>query len=228
MTTAVPDGVSEAEVAAVREREAARSQQLTREGRLRRLWRPPLQPGEWRSIGLFIADGETDLEQTLASMPLRIWRTDEVTPLGAHPNDLGRDRVALDLGSTEFLTTFVVAVPTGTSSDVVAETTTREAGRTSELAAEGSLLRLWTLHGHGRVLGHWQASGPDRMRDIVRSLPMADWLAVDTLELTRHPSDPATAGAIRVGGGQVGSASSIAVMTGGRDTLALSESSCPD
>jgi muconolactone delta-isomerase len=31
------------------------------------------------------------------------------------------------------------------------------------------------------------------MRDILRSLPMGDWLAVDTVPLTRHPSDPATA-----------------------------------
>lgn len=191
MTTHVPQGVSEAEVAAVREREAARSRQLTLEGRLRRLWRPPLQPGEWRSIGLFVADGETDLEQTLASMPLRIWRTDQVTPLGAHPNDPGRDRVALDLGSTEFLTTFVVAVPPGTNPDVVVDTTSREAARSRELAAEGSLLRLWTLPGPGHALGHWQTSGRDRMQAIVQSLPMADWLVVDTLELTRHPSDPA-------------------------------------
>jgi muconolactone delta-isomerase len=51
------------------------------------LWRPPLQPGEWRTLGLFAADDEHQLEQVLASMPLRIWRTDEVTPLSPHPND---------------------------------------------------------------------------------------------------------------------------------------------
>src|ERR1700691_4318310 len=30
-------------------------------------------------------DGQ--LEEVLASMPLRVWRTDEVTPLAPHPND---------------------------------------------------------------------------------------------------------------------------------------------
>ncbi|MEU8613995.1 muconolactone Delta-isomerase family protein, partial [Actinoplanes sp. NPDC048791] len=31
-----------------------------------------------------------DLEATLATMPLRAWRVDEVTPLSPHPNDPGR------------------------------------------------------------------------------------------------------------------------------------------
>ena len=205
MTTQVPGGVSDAEVAAVREREARCSRQLALDGRLRRLWRPPLRPGEWRSIGLFSADEDSDLHQTLTSMPLRIWRIDQVTPLGHHPNDPGRDREALDPGLTEFLTTFRVAVPPGTSSDVVAETLAREADRASELAAQGSLLRLWTLPGADRALGHWQATGHDRMQHLMRSLPMAAWLDVDTLQLTRHPSDPASADAVHVGSGRSGS-----------------------
>ena len=30
---------------------------------------------------------EIELEKVLASMPLRVWRSDDVVPLGAHPND---------------------------------------------------------------------------------------------------------------------------------------------
>ena len=30
-----------------------------------------------------------ELEQVLASMPLRVWRRDSVTPLSPHPNDPG-------------------------------------------------------------------------------------------------------------------------------------------
>jgi len=33
--------------------------------------------------------GDAQIEQVLASMPLRIWRTDEVTPLTPHPSDPG-------------------------------------------------------------------------------------------------------------------------------------------
>ena len=90
MTTRVPEGTSAAAVQDVRAREAARSGELAAEGHLLRLWRPPVQPGEWRTLGLFAADDDRQLEQVLASMPLRVWRTDEVTPLSPHPNDPAR------------------------------------------------------------------------------------------------------------------------------------------
>src|SRR5438445_1356072 len=89
MTTHVPDGTSEQSVDLVKNREAVRANELAAQGHLLRLWRPPLQPGEWRTIGLFAADDDIDLEKNLASMPLRVWRTDEVTPLSHHPNDPG-------------------------------------------------------------------------------------------------------------------------------------------
>ncbi len=91
MTTQVPDGTSEAAVRGIRGREAAHSQELAAQGHLLRLWRPPLQPGEWRTLGLFAADDREQLEAVLASMPLRVWRTDEVTPLSPHPNDPARN-----------------------------------------------------------------------------------------------------------------------------------------
>jgi muconolactone D-isomerase len=90
MTTHVPDGTSEGAVQDIRARESARSSQLATQGHLLRLWRPPLQPGEWRTLGLFVADDGAELEGVLASMPLRVWRTDEVTPLSPHPNDPAR------------------------------------------------------------------------------------------------------------------------------------------
>jgi muconolactone D-isomerase len=41
-------------------------------------------------LGLFAAADGDRLEEVLASMPLRVWRTDEVTPLSSHPNDPAR------------------------------------------------------------------------------------------------------------------------------------------
>ena len=90
MTTHVPEGTPEEDVQEIRRREAARSRELAAQGHLLRLWRPPLQPGEWRTLGLFAAADDRQLEEVLASMPLRIWRTDEVTPLSPHPNDPAR------------------------------------------------------------------------------------------------------------------------------------------
>ena len=90
MTTHVPDGTSDHDVEELRGREAVRSKELAAEGHILRLWRPPLAPGEWRTLGLFAAADGEQLEEVLASMPLRVWRTDEVTPLSPHPNDPGR------------------------------------------------------------------------------------------------------------------------------------------
>ena len=86
MTTRVPEGSERRRPGRPRPR-AARSGELAAQGHLLRLWRPPLHPGEWRTLGLFAADDDQQLEEVLASMPLRVWRTDEVTPLSPHPND---------------------------------------------------------------------------------------------------------------------------------------------
>jgi muconolactone delta-isomerase len=90
MVTTVPDGTTDAEVDAIRMREAARSRELAAQGHLLRLWRPPLAAGEWRTWGLFRAADATELESVLSSMPLRVWRHDTVTPLTAHPSDPDR------------------------------------------------------------------------------------------------------------------------------------------
>src|SRR5882724_9422526 len=139
MTTLVPDGTTDEVVQAIRGREAARSRELAAQGHLLRLWRPPLRPGEWRTLGLFAAADGSQLEEALASMPLRVWRTDEVTPLSSHPND---PALAARNAGTEFLTTFTISIPEGTPGRAVDDTEAREAQRTKELAGQGHLLRL--------------------------------------------------------------------------------------
>ncbi|MFD3925453.1 muconolactone Delta-isomerase family protein [Streptomyces sp. NPDC058614] len=192
MTTRVPGGTPAHDVENVRAREAAHTRDLAAQGRVLRLWRPPLEPGEWRSIGLFAADDADGVERTLASMPLRVWRTDEVTTLGPHPDDPGRGRVPLSESSQEFLVTLVVDVPYGTNAETLEEMTAREDDRARDPAGKGHLIRLWRLPGQGRSLGLWQAAGTRQMRDILRSLPLAEWLTGETVPLTRHPSDPAS------------------------------------
>src|SRR5436853_5083963 len=140
MTTRVPDGTPEQAVDDVRAREAAHSRDLAAQGHLLRLWRPPLRPGEWRTFGLFAADDPNQLEEVLASMPLRVWRTDEVMPLAPHPNDPGLARG----GAVEFLITMTIAVPEGTPHQTVEDTKAREAERVnwpSSDTSSGSGLR---------------------------------------------------------------------------------------
>ena len=167
MTTHVPWGTADEAVDGIRAREAARSRELAAQGHLLRLWRPPLQPGEWRTLGLFAADDARQLEEVLASMPLRVWRADAVTPLSPHPNDPARQAgdprpPAAGAAGSEFLTTFTLTVPAGTPGETVDTAVAREAGSARELAGQGHLLRLWALPGDGRELGLVAGAGYGR------------------------------------------------------------------
>src|SRR5579862_1990818 len=124
MTTHVPAGTTDEAVADVRAREGAHTRELAAQGHVLRLWRPPLAPGEWRTLGLFAAADGDELERVLASMPLRVWRTDEVTPLGPHVNDPDPRPAP---GPPEFLTAFTLVIPDGTA----------EAEAQDTIAAEG-------------------------------------------------------------------------------------------
>jgi len=194
MTTRVPAGTSQAAVDDMRLREARRAAELARAGHLLRLWRPPLQPGEWRSLGLFSATNDASLEQVLASMPLRAWRVDEPLRLSPHPNDSAAS--AANPGGpagTEFLITMTVSMPPATPQHQVDATLAREAERARDLAAQGHLRRLWALHaepGVHRALGLWRAGSSTEMADIVDRLPLRAWMTVETVPLTPHPNDP--------------------------------------
>jgi muconolactone delta-isomerase len=195
MTTHVPDGTSDAAVEDVRAREAAHSRDLAAEGHLLRLWRPPLQPGEWRTFGLFAAADRAELESVLLSMPLQVWRTDEVATLSPHPNDPAPQAQKAASSHTppaggEFFTTFTITIPPGTPGDVADATETSEAERARELAGQGKLRRLWVLSGEGRTLGLWWASDAAAMQAILDSLPLRGWAEAETIPLSRHPSDP--------------------------------------
>ena len=194
MTTHVPDGTSDTAVEDMRAREAAHSRELAAARHLLRLWRPPLRPGEWRTLGLFDAADRAGLESVLLSMPLRVWRTDEVAPLSPHPNDPGpQTRRAASprqlVEDSEFFTIFTITVPSGTPRDVIDATEANEADRAGQLAALGKLRRLWALSGEGRALGLWRASGDGEMQTILESLPLRGWPDVETVRLAPLPSD---------------------------------------
>jgi muconolactone delta-isomerase len=192
MTTHVPAGTSDAAVEEVRTREAARTQELAAQGHLLRLWRPPLAPGEWRTVGLFEADDQTALETVLLSMPLRVWRTDEAVPLSPHPNDPGGQMAESTPRpeGEEFFTTITISIPTRTPSELVDDVDAREAELARHLAGQGRLLRLWCLPGDHRTLGLWRAANAEEMGTILASLPLRPWAQGETVQLAPHPSDP--------------------------------------
>jgi muconolactone delta-isomerase len=214
MTTNVPDGTSEEAVADIRAREAAHTRELAAQGHILRLWRPPLAPGEWRTLGLFAAADRGELDQILASMPLRVWRSDQITELAKHPNDpdpAAQPQPAPRAGeapAAEFLNTFLLAVPGGAPAQVVADAKAGERRRTHELAAEGHLIRLWLVADPpdgSRAVGLWRAGDAAQVRTFLDSLPMAPWLTEEITPLVPHPSDPAAPGSRpRLTGGLLG------------------------
>ncbi|MFE3164046.1 muconolactone Delta-isomerase family protein [Streptomyces sp. NPDC059224] len=87
LTARVPEGTDPAEVDRRRAAEAVRARELAAQGHLFRLWRPV---GEFRVIGVWRADDETQLrEGVLGSLPMWPWATAAITPLQTHPNDPG-------------------------------------------------------------------------------------------------------------------------------------------
>ncbi|MEW2619903.1 muconolactone Delta-isomerase family protein [Streptomyces sp. NPDC048106] len=94
ITTSVPEGTTEEQVAERRAAEAVRAGELAAAGHLSRLWRPAGErpgPGSWRSLGVWRAADEAELrEKVLGTLPLRPWMSLTVTPLESHPSDPGR------------------------------------------------------------------------------------------------------------------------------------------
>lgn len=83
----IPEGAREREVEDRENAEAAAAARLVRDGHLLRLWRPPVAPGETRTLGLYRAESEAQLDGLLGALPLSEWMSITVTPLAPHPND---------------------------------------------------------------------------------------------------------------------------------------------
>jgi muconolactone D-isomerase len=87
LVTVVPDGTPAEVEADTRAREAVRAAELAAQGHLIRLWRAPLPSGQPRTLGLWRAQNEEEVRRIVATLPLHIWMSVEVTPLAGHPND---------------------------------------------------------------------------------------------------------------------------------------------
>jgi muconolactone delta-isomerase len=83
----VPEGTPETEVTAREDAESAAAAMLVEQGHLIRLWKRCVAPGESRSIGLYRAESEGELDGLLRALPLYEWMRVSVTPLEPHPND---------------------------------------------------------------------------------------------------------------------------------------------
>lgn len=182
MKAHVPAGTPPAAMQDIHAREAVRVRELAAEGTIVRLWRPGASDG--RTFGLLTADEHGLLDKALASMPLHMWRSYEITPLSWHPDDPGAER---GQEAAEFLTRTTITVPPGTSGRTIDELKVREAICNQALAQAGLLVRLWTppiQPGLWQSVGLWSARDVRDLEAILASLPLYRWMTVDTTPLS--------------------------------------------
>ncbi|MFF3916492.1 muconolactone Delta-isomerase family protein [Streptomyces sp. NPDC001852] len=82
-----------------------------------------LPAGTTRCTAGFPALDAARLEDVLASMPLRVWSSDEVAPLAQHPNDPGPASTGAWGAAKEFLVAFAPAAYEGAASQAPADAT---------------------------------------------------------------------------------------------------------
>ena len=85
--TNVPAGASESEVNGRQRAEASAAAKLVDDGHLVRLWNPPAAADENKTLGLYRAESQDELDGLLRALPLYEWMRVAVTPLEPHPND---------------------------------------------------------------------------------------------------------------------------------------------
>ena len=90
----------------------------------------------------------------------------------------------------EFLVRIEVRWPADGDPARKAELAEKEAARSRELAAAGTLKRLWRIPGRWANYGLWDAPDPTALHAAITSLPFFPWLDVEVTPLAQHPSDP--------------------------------------
>ncbi len=90
----------------------------------------------------------------------------------------------------EFLVHMVVSgIQAGSDAELALRE--KEAIRARELAASGTLIRLWRVPGRRENWGIWSAESTDRLHEALTSLPFFPYLGITVYPLASHPNDPA-------------------------------------
>jgi muconolactone delta-isomerase len=93
----------------------------------------------------------------------------------------------------EFLVEFEVEVPDGTPESEVERRNGAEASAAARLVEEGRLLRLWrraAVADDTTVIGVYAADSQAELDDLLRALPLAEWMQITIIPLAPHPNDP--------------------------------------
>lgn len=90
----------------------------------------------------------------------------------------------------EFLVEIEVRWPPDGDPEQKAALADAERKRSGELAAAGTLKRLWRIPGRWANVGLWEAADATALHEALSSLPFFPWLDIEVRPLARHHSDP--------------------------------------
>jgi muconolactone D-isomerase len=93
----------------------------------------------------------------------------------------------------EFLVEFEVNVPDAAPASEIEARNRAEASAAARLVDEGHLLRLWrppAAPAETSALGLYRADSEAQLADLLRALPLYDWMNITVTPLEAHPNDP--------------------------------------
>jgi muconolactone D-isomerase len=90
----------------------------------------------------------------------------------------------------EFLVRIELTTPPGMDPEELSELRQREARRASELAAAGSIVRLWRSSSNWGNWGLWRCEDRESLLHLLDSLPLRPFMSIEIHDLAPHPSDP--------------------------------------
>jgi muconolactone D-isomerase len=91
----------------------------------------------------------------------------------------------------DFLVHITFTWPPGITAQEQQRLIDAEHARARELAAAGTLQRLWRIPGQRANWGIWHASDATELHAALSSLPMFPYLIATVHPLASHPNDPA-------------------------------------
>ena len=90
----------------------------------------------------------------------------------------------------EFLVNIEVDWPPDGDAEERARLVAAEGARAAELAAQGTIKRLWRIPGRWANWGVWETDDATALHEALSSLPLFPWFSVEVHPLAAHPSDP--------------------------------------
>lgn len=90
----------------------------------------------------------------------------------------------------EFLALIDVHWPADRDPEELARTLAAETASVRDLAAAGTLKRLWRVPGRWANWSLWEVPDAMALDGALASLPMYPWLKITVHPLAAHPSDP--------------------------------------